>query len=183
MEGLDKIYKKNENFVFRKIENETILVPIKDNVGDMGSIYNLNEVAAFVWEQLDGKKSLRDIKHCLSEEYEVTGEEAEDDQDGQGDHQPMTSSSPSARKLVRQHSHDGVRQHVPQPSEHEDGSHHSKTEPHLRGVVGRQVDRQGNREGRQWQGRGTEGRQAPGGQFRSVHDRVDPWSGLKTIAS
>ena len=79
MEGLDRIYKKNENFVFRKIEDETILVPIKDNVGDMGSIYNLNEVAAFVWEQLDGQKNLRDIKHRLSDEYEVSAEKAEDD--------------------------------------------------------------------------------------------------------
>ena len=79
MEGLDRIYRKNESFVFRKIEAETILVPIKDNVGDMGSLYNLNEVAAFVWEQLDGKKSLRDIKHRLVEEYEVSAEEAEDD--------------------------------------------------------------------------------------------------------
>jgi len=79
MGDFDRIYKKNENFVFRKIEDETILVPIKDNVGDMGSIYNLNEVAAFVWGQLDGKKSLRDIKHRLSEEYEVSAKEAEDD--------------------------------------------------------------------------------------------------------
>ena len=79
MEGLDRIYRKNENFVFRKIEDETILVPIKDNVGDMGSIYNLNEVAAFVWEQLDGKKSLGDIKHRLVEEFEVSAVEAGDD--------------------------------------------------------------------------------------------------------
>ena len=79
MEGLDKVYKMNENFVFRKIEDETILVPLKDNVGDMGSIYNLNEVAAFVWEQLDGKKSLGDIKHRLLEEFEVSAVEAGDD--------------------------------------------------------------------------------------------------------
>ena len=79
MEGLDKIYKKNENFVFRKIEGETILVPIKDNVGDMGSIYNLNKMAAFVWEQVDGVKSLQDIKNRLLEEYEVCSREAEDD--------------------------------------------------------------------------------------------------------
>ena len=79
MEGLDKIYKRNENFVFRKIEDETILVPLKDNVGDMGSIYNLNEVAAFVWEQLDGKKSLGDIKHRLLKEFEVSAVEAGDD--------------------------------------------------------------------------------------------------------
>ena len=79
MEGLDRIYKKNENFVFRKIEGETILVPIKDNVGDMGSIYNLNYVGAFVWEQVDGAKSLQDIKNRLLEEYEVSFRETEDD--------------------------------------------------------------------------------------------------------
>ena len=79
MEGLDKIYKRNENFVYRKIEDETILVPLKDNVGAMGSIYNLNEVAAFVWEQIDGKKSLGDIKHRLVEEFEVSAVEAGDD--------------------------------------------------------------------------------------------------------
>ena len=79
MEGLDRIFKKNENFVFRKIEDETILVPIKDNVGDMGSLYNLNKVAAFVWEQLDGKKSLHDIKNRLLEEYDIPAEEAGND--------------------------------------------------------------------------------------------------------
>ena len=79
MEGLDRIFQKNENFVFRKIENETILVPIKDNVGDMGSLYNLNEVAAFVWEQLNGKKTLQDIKNRLLEKYDVSAEEAGND--------------------------------------------------------------------------------------------------------
>lgn len=79
MEGLDRIYKKNENFVFRKIENETILVPIKDNVGDMGSLYNLNEVAAFVWEQINGKKSLQDIKDKLLENYEISAMDASKD--------------------------------------------------------------------------------------------------------
>ncbi|MGB5750522.1 MAG: PqqD family protein [Desulfobacterales bacterium] len=79
MEGLDRIFKKNENFVFRKIEDETILVPIKDNVGDMGSLYNLNEVAAFVWEQINGKKTLQDIKNKLLEKYDVPAEEAGND--------------------------------------------------------------------------------------------------------
>jgi len=79
MEDLDRIFKKNENFVFRKIEDETILVPIKDNVGDMGSLYNLNEVAAFVWEQLNGKKSLQEIKNRLLEVYDVPAKEAGND--------------------------------------------------------------------------------------------------------
>jgi len=79
MEELRKHYKRNENFVFRKIKNETILVPIKDNVGDMGFIFNLNEVGAFVWEHLDGKNRLLDIKNMISEEFEVSSQEAEKD--------------------------------------------------------------------------------------------------------
>ena len=62
MPEIDQAFQKNENFVFRQIDDETILVPIKNNVGDMGSIYNLNEVGAFVWEHLDGNKKLLDIK-------------------------------------------------------------------------------------------------------------------------
>jgi hypothetical protein len=76
---LDQSYRRNENFVFRRIEDETILVPIKDNVGDMGSIYNLNEIGAFVWEQLDGEQNLETIKAKIIDEYEVSPREAEAD--------------------------------------------------------------------------------------------------------
>ncbi len=79
MEDLKKYYKRNEDFVFRRIKDETILVPIKDNVGDMGSIYNLNEVGAFIWEHLDGKNRLLDIKNMISEEFEVSSKEAKED--------------------------------------------------------------------------------------------------------
>ena len=79
MEGLKKKYRKNKDFVFRKIGDETILVPIKDNVGDMGSIYNLNEVAAFIWEQLDGEKTLLDIKNMILDEFQVSPEQARAD--------------------------------------------------------------------------------------------------------
>jgi hypothetical protein len=79
MENLEKKYERNENFVYRKIENETILVPIKDNVGDMGSIYNLNEVAAFIWERLDGEKRLLDIENMIVDEFEVSPEKAQAD--------------------------------------------------------------------------------------------------------
>ena len=79
MEDLQKTYGKNENFVYRRIGDETILVPIKDNVGDMGSIYNLNEVGAFVWEHLDGKQSLSDIKDMIFEEYNVSPDVAKKD--------------------------------------------------------------------------------------------------------
>jgi hypothetical protein len=79
MQRIDQVFQKNENFVFRQIDDETILVPIKNNVGDMGSIYNLNEVGAFVWEHLDGEKTLSDIKNKIAVEFEVSPEAAEED--------------------------------------------------------------------------------------------------------
>jgi hypothetical protein len=79
MSGLDRVYRKNQNFVFRQIDDETLLVPIKDSVGDMGAIYNLNTVAAFVWQHLDGQKKLQDIKHMIADEFEVSDPVAEQD--------------------------------------------------------------------------------------------------------
>ncbi|MGA1867642.1 MAG: PqqD family protein [bacterium] len=79
MDKLKAYYTRNDNFVFRRIDHETILVPIKDNVADMGFIYNLNEVGAFIWEQLDGKKRLCDIIHALTQEFEVSSGQAEED--------------------------------------------------------------------------------------------------------
>jgi methyltransferase-like protein len=79
MQALDQVYQKNQNFVYRQIDDETLLVPIKDSVGDLGSIYNLNQVAAFVWEHLDGKRTLQDIKHLMTDEFEVSDSDAEQD--------------------------------------------------------------------------------------------------------
>ncbi len=76
---LNQLYQRNENFVFRRIEDETILVPIKDNVGDMGSIYNLNEVGALVWELMDGQKTVRDIRDAVVAQFEVSTQEAQAD--------------------------------------------------------------------------------------------------------
>jgi len=76
---LKRRYQRNENFVFRRIEDETILVPIKDNVGDMGSIYNLNEVGALVWEQLDGRQTLGEIGDKILAQFEVDTREAQAD--------------------------------------------------------------------------------------------------------
>ncbi len=70
-------YRRNDNFVFRHIEDETILVPIKDNVGDMGSIYSLNEIGAFIWEHLDGDRRLNAIMELILDEYDVSVNQAE----------------------------------------------------------------------------------------------------------
>ena len=47
---LERCFKKDPNMVSRKIADEVILVPIRQNVGDLESIYTLNEVATRIWE-------------------------------------------------------------------------------------------------------------------------------------
>ena len=79
MEDLQKQYKRNEDFVYRKIQDETVLVPIRDSTGDMDAIYNLNEVGAFIWDNLDGGNSLEDVKRGILDEFDVAPEQAEED--------------------------------------------------------------------------------------------------------
>ncbi len=79
MDELTKSFVKDPNIVSRKIAGEVILVPIRKNVGDLESIYTLNEVAARIWELIDGKKKVKDIKKAIVEEYQIGEEEAEKD--------------------------------------------------------------------------------------------------------
>ena len=65
--------------VSREIAGEAILVPIRQNVGDLESIYTLNETAARVWELIDGKNTVRDIRDAIVTEFAVDEDEAEED--------------------------------------------------------------------------------------------------------
>jgi hypothetical protein len=81
MNELSDVFKKSENIVYRKIADEYILVPIRNNVGDLQNIYTLNEVGARVWELIDGKKTLNQISNELLEEFEIDKETLDKDID------------------------------------------------------------------------------------------------------
>ena len=53
-----------------------ILVPIRQNIGDLESIYTLNETAARTWELIDGQNTLSDINTRIADEYQVSQETA-----------------------------------------------------------------------------------------------------------
>ena len=69
-------YARNPDFVFRRIADEVILLPIRKNLGDLESIFTLNEVAARIWELLDGRRTLEEIRDQVVAEYEVAPETA-----------------------------------------------------------------------------------------------------------
>jgi len=72
---MDAVPKKSENVVFRKIEDEYILVPIVASAADVESIFNLNETGAAVWDRIDGKRKLSSIIDELQAEYEVDNQQ------------------------------------------------------------------------------------------------------------
>ena len=77
--SIDTIVKKSENIVFRKIQDEYILVPIVASAADVESIFNLNETGAAVWERIDGIKNLSEIIEDIKSEYESEDKKLEDD--------------------------------------------------------------------------------------------------------
>lgn len=79
MNPLTNCYTKENDFVARDISGETIIVPIKNKVGDLGSIYTLNEIGSTIWQLIDGKNNVRQIIEAVTNDYEVTPERAEKD--------------------------------------------------------------------------------------------------------
>ena len=76
---LDACYRHDPNIVDRNIAGEVILVPIRNNVGDLESIYTLNETAARMWELLDGERTLAEVRDVIVAEFEVEAAGAEAD--------------------------------------------------------------------------------------------------------
>jgi hypothetical protein len=79
MTGLKSILSQSASIVTRKTGNEYVLVPITNNIADMNSVYTLNETGAFIWEQIDGKRSIGDIIIAVTAEYDIDLKNAEAD--------------------------------------------------------------------------------------------------------
>jgi hypothetical protein len=73
------VYKKTDSIVSRRIDEEYILVPISRDAGEVDNIYVLNELSARIWELIDGKNKVGEIRGIIIDEYEVGPEEAEND--------------------------------------------------------------------------------------------------------
>ncbi len=69
-------YKHAGEVVLRRVGKEALLVPVRNKVGDLDSIFTLNETAIAVWESIDGQSSLDDVVDRLCREYDVTREQA-----------------------------------------------------------------------------------------------------------
>lgn len=79
MISVSSIPSHSPRVVFRRINDECLLIPLTDNIADMDSLYRLNETGVFIWEAIDGKRDIRDITARMAEEFDVGTDEAEND--------------------------------------------------------------------------------------------------------
>jgi len=71
MTGLNSILSRSPSVVTRKTGNEYVLVPVANNIADMNSVYTLNETGAFIWDQIDGKRTVSEIIAAVAQEYDI----------------------------------------------------------------------------------------------------------------
>jgi len=71
----DELFSRNPDFVFRRIIDETILVPVHRNLAEMDCIYTLNELGALLWEKLSVPTSRTELCQVILDTYD-TNEEA-----------------------------------------------------------------------------------------------------------
>ena len=79
MAGLKSILSHSPSVVTRKTGDEYVLVPITNNIADMNSVYTLNETGAFIWEHINGKRSVEEIIEAITTEYDTDKKTAEAD--------------------------------------------------------------------------------------------------------
>jgi hypothetical protein len=65
------VYRHVGEVVLRRVGHEALLVPVRNRVGDLDSIFTLNETAIAVWEAIDGQTSMDVVVDRLCNEYDV----------------------------------------------------------------------------------------------------------------
>ena len=60
---------KKDNIVCRRIHGSYFLIDISDNYsGDKCTLYEINQTGMFIWNNIDGNKSIYDLSQLLKKE-------------------------------------------------------------------------------------------------------------------
>lgn len=70
---------RSQSVVARVVAGETLIVPIRSNVGDLASIYSFNATGSLIWNLLASPKTLDELAETVRSEYNVQALQAERD--------------------------------------------------------------------------------------------------------
>jgi hypothetical protein len=58
------------------VSGEHILVPLASRGADIDSIFNLNETGTFIWEKIDGHRTVAEIIALVASDFQVSKDRA-----------------------------------------------------------------------------------------------------------
>ena len=62
---------RSQAVIAREVAGETLIIPVRDRVGDLPSIYSLNSTASLIWKLLGSPRTLTQLAIAFAQEYEV----------------------------------------------------------------------------------------------------------------
>jgi hypothetical protein len=65
------VFTHSGEFVLRRVGAEAVLVPIRNRVGDLDSVYVMSPVALTIWSLIDGATDEEGITARVVEEFDV----------------------------------------------------------------------------------------------------------------
>ena len=69
----------DDSVVARRFGAETLLVPVCGGVGDLDSVYTLNEAGTEIWEAIARPVAVGELASILAARFDVTAEQARAD--------------------------------------------------------------------------------------------------------
>jgi hypothetical protein len=76
---MNEYYVRSKSVVSRQVGNDTLVVPIRGGVGDLASIFSLNEIASSIWAMLVKPATFDAIITQIVEQFDVSRSLAEED--------------------------------------------------------------------------------------------------------
>lgn len=71
------VLRKNSDIIARVIDDQVILIPIYKASDEINCIYTLNNVGSVLWELINGKRSVADIKKQALKDFDTTAKEVD----------------------------------------------------------------------------------------------------------
>jgi hypothetical protein len=72
----EAVYDRDQRLVTRTIANETFVVPVEGELADLQKLFVLEGVGRFIWDQLDGQRTLAEVKTAVTERFDVDDDTA-----------------------------------------------------------------------------------------------------------
>ena len=74
-----ELYVRVNAVVARYVAGETLVLPVRGNIGDLACFYSFNGTGTTIWEGLEKPNTLKDLCGVLDRKYDVGPKKAEED--------------------------------------------------------------------------------------------------------